>query len=105
MADLVQFKNRTLRVSDHAEERLVERFGSINLNDALSRGKVVTMQNVCKWPWLRKKLYNNLHSTVKFIVNPYYNFQAVIDNGVLITVEYLDASKTAYGRRHYQYCS
>ena len=46
---------------------------------------------------------NNLHTAAKFIVNPYYNFQAVIEHGVLITVEYLDASHTEYGRKYYSH--
>ena len=100
----IQFKNQTIKVSHHAIERMLERFDRyFNLEFAIGRGKVLTDQNVCKWPWLRKKLFNNLNSAVKFIVNPYYNFQAVVENGILITVEYLDASHTEYGRKYYSH--
>lgn len=100
----VQFKNQKIVVSQHAVERMIERFdSSFNLEFAIGRGKVLTMDNVSQWPWLRKKLINNFGAATRFIVNPYYNFQAVVENGVLITVEYLNAAHTEYGRNYYAY--
>jgi hypothetical protein len=104
MENTVKIKNQTIQISFHAELRMKERFGNeFKLEDALGRGKTLNTDNVKMFPWLRKKLMNNLHTASKFIVNPYYNFQAVIEHGVLITVEYLDASHTEYGRRNYNY--
>jgi len=102
MKNTVNFKNQTLEVSYHAALRMKERFSNeFNLEDAIGRGKTLNMDNVKKFPWLRKKLISKLDTATKLIVNPYYNFQAVIENGILITVEYLDASHTEYGRHNY----
>ena len=99
MKDYIQFRKIQLTVSQHATERLQERFCNVNLQDAIGRGKALNMQNVSKYPWLRKKLLRMLgDKNIELIVNPYYNMQAVIDKvtKVVITLEFLDASHTNY---------
>ena len=99
MENSIKFRNMQLEISQHAIDRLRERFDyGVSIEDAVNRGKTLNMQNVAKWPWQRKSLMNNLSSSIKFIVNPYYNMKVVIDvaTKVLITVEYLDASHTNY---------
>ena len=104
--ETIKFKKQEIKVTYHATERMIERFSpDFNLEFAIGRGKVLTMDNVRQWPWLRKKLMNNLDKNTRFIVNPYYNFQAVVEGDTLVTVEYLDASHTEYGRKYYSYAA
>ena len=97
--EMIKFREIQLEVSNHASERLEERFGNVNLQDAIGRGKTLNMQNVAKYPWLRKKLMGMIGDTnIQLIVNPFHNMQVVIDKvtKVVITIEFLDARGTGY---------
>lgn len=94
--ETIKFRKMQLEVSNHAIERLQERFApGVNLQDAIGRGKILNQDNVCKYPWQRKSFMKTINTTIQYVVNPYYNFKAVIDYATktLITVEYLDASE------------
>jgi L-arabinose isomerase len=96
--ETVTIKDKNYKVSVHAQQRIAQRFATINLQEAIARSKFVDDNNVCKFgKAMHKKLYTmkQLYSeSARLVINQYYNLAAAIDikTGVLITVMYADGT-------------
>ena len=94
----VSFKSNTFTVSQHAVERIQYRFEGINLQDAISRGKMVDRQNACKFGKVIENKINTMSmkysSSARLIVNSFYNacFAVDVNTKVVITAMYLDGT-------------
>ena len=97
MKNEIKFKSMTLKMSDHASERISQRFDSIKIEEAIGRGHMMTEANRTKFGSAMASKFNNMKNRypyAKLIVNTYYNVAFPFDTRTneVITALYADGT-------------
>ena len=93
----VTFQKRNLKMSDHAVERVSQRFGDLDLNAVFSRAKKLDHQNCMKFGQAMATKYRNMQSNYpgcSLVVNEYFNaaFAVNLNTETVITAMYADGT-------------